>query len=108
MRSFRVSACAVLAATALAGCLAPDVEHADGMWIKQPQLVSLAPDVLVVGNIDEPVFHVRGDWWLFRRAYWYRADSLRGGFTRVDFMDVPMELLAIERPERYGGLLRRR
>ncbi len=97
--------CAVIAAIVVASCVP---EHVGRVAIADPRLVPIAPGVAVIADAAEPVFVAEAAMWLYRSPNWYRSDPRRGGFTRVDYTEVPGWLLAIERPERYARFTRAR
>ena len=102
MKRTRVTACAVIVAASLAGCMGTgDVEYAGEVRVTSPELVSIGPGVQVVSDADEPLFYASNDYWLYRDGYWFRSNDYRRGFARVDFVHVPQELRAIERPHMY-------
>jgi hypothetical protein len=89
-------------AASLAGCAATgEVEYAGEVRVTSPELVMISPGVQVVADADEPLFYSEGMYWLYRDGYWYRSDSYRGGFARVDFVMVPVVIRTIERPQLY-------
>ena len=102
MKPTRISACAFAVAASLAGCMATsDVEYTGTVRVTSPELVTIGPGVQVIADADEPLFYSRGYYWLYRDGYWFRSDSYRGGFARIDLVYLPGELRMIERPQLY-------
>jgi hypothetical protein len=102
MKPTSISACVFAVAASLAGCMATsEVEYAGTVRVTSPELVTIGPGVQVVADADEPLFYSRGYYWLYRDGYWFRSDSYRGGFARIDFVYVPGELRVIDRPQLY-------
>lgn len=97
-----VSAYVFAVAASLAGC-APtgDVEYAGEVHVTSPELVTISPGVQVVADADEPLFYSDGMYWLYRDNGWYRSDSYRGGFARVDYSYLPQRIRVIEQPRAY-------
>lgn len=97
-----VSAYIFVVAASLAGC-APtgDVEYAGEVHVTSPELVTISPGVQVVADADEPLFYSDGNYWLYRDNSWYRSDSYRGGFARVEVTYLPQRIRVIERPQAY-------
>lgn len=97
-----VSACVFVVAASLAGC-APtgDVDYAGEVHVTSPELVTISPGVQVVADADEPLFYSDGMYWLYRDNHWYRSDSYRGGFARVEYSYLPQRIRVIEQPQTY-------
>lgn len=97
-----VSAYVFVVAASLAGC-APtgDVEYAGEVHVTSPELVTISPGVQVIADADEPLFYSDGMYWLYRDNSWYRSDSYRGGFARVEYSHLPQRIRVIERPQTY-------
>lgn len=97
-----VSAYVFVVAASLAGC-APtgDVEYAGEVHVTSPELVTISPGVQVVADADEPLFYSDGMYWLYRDNGWYRSDSYRGGFARVEYSYLPQRIRVIEQPQAY-------
>lgn len=102
MKRTRVSAYAFVVASSLAGCTGTgEVEYAGQVRVTSPELVEVSPGVMVIADADEPIFYSRGYYWLYRDGYWFRSDTYRAGFARVDFTYVPNEVRLIDRPQLY-------
>ena len=102
MKRTTVSACVFVVAASLAGCGATgDVEYSGEVRVTSPELVAISPGVQVVEDADEPLFYADNNYWLYRDSTWYRSDSYRGGFARVDYTYVPSEIRTIDRPQVY-------
>lgn len=102
MKRTCISACVFAVAASLAGCMATsEVEYAGAVRVTSPELVTISPGVQVIADADEPLFYSRGYYWLYRDGYWFRSDSYRGGFARIDLVYVPGELRVIDRPQLY-------
>jgi hypothetical protein len=97
-----VSAYVFVVAASVSGC-APtgDVEYAGEVHVTSPELVTISPGVQVVADADEPLFYSDGMYWLYRDNSWYRSDSYRGGFARVEYTYLPQRIRVIERPQTY-------
>lgn len=97
-----VSAYVFVVAASLAGC-APtgDVEYAGEVHVTSPELVTISPGVQVVADADEPLFYSDGMYWLYRDNGWYRSDSYRGGFARIEYSVLPQRIRVIEQPQTY-------
>ena len=57
-----------------------------------PPLVTIAPGVQVVPDLDEEVFFVDGYYWSRRGDVWYRMKGYQGGWLAVQDKDVPPAL----------------
>lgn len=101
MRRLRVSVYAWVVAAALGGCAAGEAEYGADVRVTAPELVTLSPGVQVIADADEPLFYTDGYYWLYRDNTWYRSDSYRNGFARIDVTIVPNELRQIDRPYAY-------
>jgi len=102
MKPTRLSACVFAVAASLAGCMATsEVEYAGSVRVTSPELVTISPGVQVIADADEPLFYSRGYYWLYRDGFWFRSDSYRSGFARIDTVYLPGELRVIERPQLY-------
>ncbi len=101
MKTLTVLACAWLVAAAL-GCAAGEAESGGDVRVSSPDLVAISPGIQVVSDADEPLFFADGYYWLYRDRAWYRSDSYRSGFARIDVNMVPGELRTIQQPQIYA------
>ncbi|HEU4734554.1 MAG TPA: hypothetical protein VFT22_41975 [Kofleriaceae bacterium] len=88
----------------LSACLAACAGEAQVRYtgtVAEPELVAMDtdPSVMVVANADEPVFYTDNSYWLYRDRHWYRSQSHRGGWARID--QPPEHVRRIQRPEVY-------
>jgi hypothetical protein len=102
MRASRVSACVFAAAASVAGCSgASDAEYAGEVRVSSPELIEISPGVAVIADADEPLFYSDGHYWLYQDGAWFRSDSYRGGFARIDLAIVPERIRSIDQPGLY-------
>jgi hypothetical protein len=95
------SACAWLAALALAAC-SGEVQYVGEVHVTSPELIAIQPGVEVIADADEPVFYMNGYYWLYRDAGWLRSDSFKTGFVRIENDLVPDRLRDLREPESYA------
>ncbi len=84
-------------ASLLIGC-APQrpVAYAGHVQVTSSQLVSLTPEVKTVADADEPVFLVRGSYWLFHDGRWFKSSSIHG--TWLAIAKPPVAVRQIDQP----------
>jgi hypothetical protein len=63
---------------ALVACAPAPVQYRGGVTIKSPELIPVSPDIRVVADADQPVFHAAGSYWLFHDGGWYRGAAIAG------------------------------
>lgn len=95
----------ILSATLAAACAGPNedrVEYATSSNTTSPVLVAISPDVELVADATEPVFHANNAYWLYRGDRWYRSAELRQG-QWIEVKTPPTALSAIGDPTQYVG-----
>lgn len=91
-------ACLVVAT--LAGCIhSTPAQYSSHIRVDSTELIAINPDVKVVADSDKPMFFAVGSYWLFHDAAWYRSQSIRGTWTKVDRPPVPV--IQIDQPYAY-------
>ena len=89
----------VLFAVALAACAHRPPEYRGELTVVSAELVQVDPDVRVVADVDKPVFHAVGSYWLFHDGGWYRAATMRGPWLMET--SPPWQVRKIDQPYAY-------
>lgn len=74
-------------------------KYAGNVRVADSRLVAINPDVKAVVDADQPVFFVRGSYWLFSDGQWFRADRIDAKWTYEKKPPVPV--LQIDQPFAY-------
>jgi hypothetical protein len=91
---------AVMLSASLAACAGQaEVRFSGGST--EPDLIALDTDprVMVVANADEPIFYTDHAYWLYRDHHWYRSNTPRTGWARIEV--PPVQVRRIDRPTTY-------
>jgi hypothetical protein len=95
-----------LLASFLFACGAARPVYTGTVEVKSAELVAIDPDVQTVADADQPVFFVRGNYWLFHDGRWWRSASLGGTFVFDPRPPVPVR--QIRQPYQYTNYNRDR
>jgi hypothetical protein len=66
-------------------------------FVAEPELVVVAPGVMVVPNYDREVYFANGFYWVYDGGVWFRTRNHRGGWVRVSGRYVPRGILRTPR-----------
>jgi hypothetical protein len=88
----------LLLSVALVACAHPP-EYRGKVSVVSSELITVDPDVKVVGDVDKPMFHAAGSFWLFHDGGWYRGDSVRGPWVLE--RKPPWQVRKIDQPYAY-------
>jgi len=64
--------------------------------VKSAELIKVDPDVRVVADADQPMFHIVGSYWLFHDASWWRSGSVTGPWVLEPH--PPWQVTKIDQP----------
>ena len=68
----------LLVFVALAACASTPVQYRGPVTVTSPELIRVNPDIRVVADADQPMFHAAGSYWLFHDGGWYRGATVSG------------------------------
>ncbi len=83
----------------LASCASTGPKFDGTLHVTDPRLVTINPDVKAVVDANQPVFFVRGAYWMFYDGRWWRASTLASEWTHAAKPPVPVR--QIEEPYEY-------
>jgi hypothetical protein len=89
----------LLLTAALAAC-AHRPEYRGNVTVKSAELIKVDPDVRVVADADQPMFHIVGTYWLFHDTSWYRGASVRGPWVLEPH--PPWQVRKIDQPYAFA------
>ena len=95
MKRFTLS---TILATVLAGGMAYSPSASANVYVR-PELVTVAPGVQVVPDIDVPVFYASNYYWRFYGNHWWRSPYYDRGWV---YGAPPRAVIGIGRPERFA------
>jgi hypothetical protein len=76
-----------------------DVNGTAAVDVSTPELVSVAPDVQVIVDHDEPIFYSDGYYWRETNGAWYRSTIHTGGWNY--FAAAPYAVRSLDRRDSY-------
>ena len=89
----------VLLVALVAACGGVGPKVTTNVRVTDSRLVPINPDVKTIIDADQPVFFVRGSYWLFQDGKWFRADRVGTSWDYVEKPPVPVA--QIEQPYAY-------
>lgn len=85
-----------LLAVLVAACGGVGPRYTDSVRVADNRLVAVNPDVKTVMDADQPVFYVRGAYWLFADGNWFRSARVDGKWQHV--AKPPVAVAQIDQP----------
>ena len=63
------------------------------VFVEEPTLVAVEPDVWVVRDYDYAVYYVDDYYWVYRGDVWHRSRTYQGGWTTVEVNVIPTSIV---------------